>query len=80
MLNKIVLFASVFIISSNVMAKQNIKVSKSLCLKIDAQIATAKKNLRVVYTDKKGQTLRSKLKVLQKKKVYCKISKFPTSS
>ncbi|WP_298941767.1 hypothetical protein [uncultured Psychromonas sp.] len=80
MLNKMILLVSVLIISSNSMAKQNTKVSKSLCLKIDAKIATAKKNMRVVYTDKKGQTLRSKLKVLQKKKVYCKISTFPTSS
>jgi ethanolamine utilization protein EutA (predicted chaperonin) len=80
MLNKIILLAGVLIISSDAMAKQNTKVSKSLCLKIDAKIATAKKNMRVMYTKKKGQKLRAKLKALQKKKVYCKISKFPTSS
>ncbi|WP_160061252.1 hypothetical protein [Psychromonas sp. L1A2] len=80
MINKILLFTSVLIISSGVMAKQNTKVSKSICLKIDAKIVTAKKNMRVMYTDKKGQKLRAKLKALQKKKAYCKISKFPTSS
>ncbi|MEL0659946.1 hypothetical protein V6255_12440 [Psychromonas arctica] len=80
MLNKIILFTCVLIISSNIMAKQNTKVSKSLCLKIDEKIMTAKKNMRVIYTDKKGHKLRSKLKALQKKKAYCKISRFPTSS
>ncbi len=80
MLNKIILLAGVLIISSDAMAKQNTKVSKSVCLKIDAKIVTAKKNMRVMYTDKKGQKLRAKLKALQKKKAYCKINKFPTSS
>lgn len=80
MLIKMLIFTSVFIISSNVTAKQNTDVSKGVCLKINAKIAIAKKNMRLIYSEKKGQKLRSKLKALQKKKMYCKINRFPTSS
>jgi len=80
MLIKVLIIVSVFIISSNTVAKQNTDVSRSVCLKINEKIAVAKNNMRHLYTEKKGQKLRSKLKALQKKKAYCKINRFPTSS
>ncbi len=78
-LNKLgVLFAFLFL-SHLVFAGDNEKINTHSCAQIDNKIAKVKTAMENRYSEKRGQSLRAKLKGLQKQKTYCKRKNFSTS-
>jgi len=78
-LNKLgVPFAFLFL-SHVVLAGDNEKINAHSCAQIDNKIAKVKTAMENRYSEKRGQSLRAKLKGLQKQKTYCKRKNFSTS-
>lgn len=78
-LNKLgVLFVFLFL-SHLVFAGDNEKINTHSCAQIDNKIAKVKTAMENRYSEKRGQSLRAKLKGLQKQKTYCKRKNFSTS-